>query len=392
MPDPSPHAAPLDILDRGLIFDATEQEPASRVACFTSLCRLASGRILCGFQNGPSKQAATSTVRLAESTDGGRAWTLLPAEFETTLDGTPGSLAALEVVESGPGRLLAFATWFDRSEPDRPLFDPLTEGILRSKQLSAESLDGGHTWTPWRELDLGELRGTALTGPTIRWEDGAIGVAFESFKEFDDPAPGQHAAWFAVSRDGGRGRDFATPLLVARDPEGRVYYWDQRLCVGRRPGELTAMFWTHDRAERRDLPVHMRHFQLKDDQLSASPITSTRIPGQIAAPLWLESRLLAFVVDRGAPATMSLWCSDDGGATWPMANRLVVYRHDEQAALSQGTENIDFKQYWEDMGRWSFGHPALCRLDGANVLAAWYAGTPTCMSIHWARVRVRAEN
>jgi hypothetical protein len=65
----------------------------------------------------------------------------------------------------------------------------------------------------------------------------------------------------------------------------------------------------------------------------------------------------------------------------------VVHTHDERAALSQGRENIDFKQYWEDMGKWSFGHPALRRLTDGRLLLAWYAGSPDRMSLHWARVR-----
>jgi hypothetical protein len=312
---------------------------------------------------------------------------LLPTEFDTSFQGTSGSLAAIELAEIERGHLLVFATWFDRSEPERPLFDPVTEGILRSKQLWAESQDGGVTWTSWCELNLGDLRGTALTGPVVRWEDGTIGLAFESFKEFDDPAPGRHAAWLLVSRSGVH--FFQQPLLVAQHPDGRVYYWDQRLCAGRLRGEFTALFWTHDLAQRRDLAIHLCHAKSGDDSFTVGPITETGITGQIAAPLWWDDRrLLAFVVDREAPATMSLWCSEDGGASWPKQHRLVVYRHEEQALLSQGTGNIDFKQYWEDMGRWSFGHPALCRLDASHVVVAWYAGTPSSMSIHWARVRV----
>ena len=66
---------------------------------------------------------------------------------------------------------------------------------------------------------------------------------------------------------------------------------------------------------------------------------------------------------------------------------LVIHTHDERAALTQGRENIDFKQYWEDMGKWSFGHPALRQLKDGRLLLAWYAGSPDCMSVHWARVR-----
>jgi hypothetical protein len=112
------------------------------------------------------------------------------------------------------------------------------------------------------------------------------------------------------------------------------------------------------------------------------------MPGQIAAPLWLDDdRQLAFIVDRDDPGTMTLWLSTDGGSTWPVDSRLVVYRHRTQAAVATGHDPVDFAQYWEDMGKWSFGHPALLPLDGGRVLAAWYAGDSNAMSLHCARIK-----
>jgi hypothetical protein len=114
---------------------------------------------------------------------------------------------------------------------------------------------------------------------------------------------------------------------------------------------------------------------------------ATPIRGQIAAPLELdEGRVAAFVVDRVRPGTMKLWLSPDGGRTWPDADSLVVHTHEEQAAVHSTAGAIEFAEYWEDMIRWSFGHPAMRRLDRDRVLVAFYAGSPGCMSIHWARV------
>jgi len=373
--------------DRGLIFDTTQQPVAGRIAYFTSLCVLRSGVILCGCQNGPAKHACSSTIRLCRSADAGRTWDLLPAAFETCIQGVPGSLGAAELVEVAPGRLLLFATWFDRREPDRPLFDPVTEGILKSKQLLAVSTDGGRSWSDWRELPTDKLKGCALTGPVLQWDDGTIAFPFESFKEYDDPRPGRHAAWLMVSHDGGE--TFLPPRLVAQHPEHRIYYWDQRLCTGPRRGDFSAFFWTHDLIDRRDLDVHLRLGNVSGAGIRVDAIRATTIPGQIAAPLRLpDGRLLAFVVDRGSPGTMTLWCSRDDGASWPTEGRLVIYTHDERALLSQGRDNVDFKQYWEDMGKWSFGHPALRLLADGRILLAWYAGTPACMSLHFARVRI----
>jgi hypothetical protein len=377
----------LVLEESGVIFDATRQSAETRIAFFTSLCRLRSGVWLCGFQLGPAKQSPRSTIGLCRSQDHGRTWTQQKWQFETHIDGVPGSLSTGEIVEVEPGRLLLFATWFDRSDPRRPLFNPATKGILRSRQLLAESTDEGLSWSGWRELPTPELAGCATTGPVVQWDDGTLAYTFESFKEYDDPRPACHAAWLIVSRDGGQ--SFSRPLLVAHDPAHRMFYWDQRLVAAGRPGEFVALFWTHDGAAQQDRCVHFRRASVVGSAIVGEDIRETTLPGQIAAPLMLpDGRLLAFIVDRRGPCTMTLWQSDDDGKSWPEHDRLIIHTHDERAAVKPGGVVIDFNQYWEDMGKWSFGHPALRRLDDAHVLCAYYAGTPDCMSIHWARVRI----
>lgn len=376
---------------RGTILDTSVLPAHERIAFFTSLCRLRSGTLFCGFQIGPKKHAATSTIGLCRSVDEGATWARVPTNFATTINGVPGELGAAELVEAYPGRLLLFSTWFDRSEPDRPLFDPETEGILKSKQLLSFSTDDGQTWSEWKEISTGELKGCAMTGPCLRWPDGTVAFLFESFKEFDDPNPGRHAAWMMLTQDAGE--TFSPPMLVAQHPEHLVYYWDQRLCIGPDPGGWTALFWTHDLANKRDLNVHIRHGRVDVSggraKLISQSIQATSIPGQIAAPQCLrDGRLVAFVVDRDRPGTMTLWVSSDEGRSWPEKHKRVIHVHEERAALSQGRDNIDFKQYWEDMGKWSFGHPAVTTLSHGDLLLAWYAGQPDCMSLHWARVSI----
>ncbi len=373
---------------RGLVYDASGRATDERVASFVSLCRLSSGSLICGFQLGSAKHAVTSTIRFCRSEDNGDTWQELPARFESELGGVPGSLGCGEIVELAPQHLLLYSTWLDRSDPDRPLFDPETEGILHTRQLLAESTDDGQTWSAWREVRVPDLSGCSCTGPIQQWPDGRIALALESYKNFDDPSPSTHAAWLLLSDD--NGQSFSAPYPVARHPEDRIYYWDQRLCRGEGDQDAVALFWTHDLPEERDLTVHLRRFSLNDDPDSAV-ITDTGIPGQVAAPLVLpDGRLLAFVVDRSGPMTMKLWQSTDGGQTWPVGDSLLVYEHDEQAALTQGTNNVDFAEYWEDMLRWSFGLPAIRSLGGDRILVAFYAGVPDCLSVHWARVDVTA--
>ena len=338
----------MQIEARGLISDAALRGDAERISYFTALCPLRSGTMLAGFQMGRLKHGPDNSIGLCRSTDGGESWSAIPFRFETRLEGTPGSLAGAEMVEVAPGRVLLFATWFDRSDRERPLFDPVTEGLLRSRQLMAVSTDEGLSWSPWREVSTPGLTGCALTGPVTAWSDGTIAFAFESFKEFDDPKPARHAAWLLISRDGGE--TFHPPWQVAQHPEHTLYYWDQRLCPTSTAGEFIALFWTHDRAAQRDRRVHFLRASIGDAQSENGLPTSghslpveTTIPGQIAAPVLLEDgRLFAFVVDRDQPGTLTLWQSLDGGVSWPSDSRLIVHQQAELAKLSQGREQIDF--------------------------------------------------
>ncbi|MDP6443248.1 MAG: sialidase family protein [Pirellulaceae bacterium] len=371
----------MEVVSRAVVYDASTHAPQPRIAYFTSLCQLRSGDILCGYQVGPTKHGSENTVAVSRSRDGGATWSGVDCQFETTVDGVPGSLAAAEMVEVEPGRLLCFTTWFDRSDPNRPLYNPETEGILRSKQLVAVSTDSGATWGDWREVPTPGLTGCATTGPALRFPDGLIAFAFESFKEFDDPEPARHAAWVIATQDGGE--TFGEPLLVGRDPRQAIYYWDQRLCRLSGAGEAAALFWTHDRSEQRDLRVHFTTLKLTASNIEVAEIRETNIPGQIASPAQLsDGRLLGFVVDRNRPGSMTLWQSADGGQSWPAEQKLLVHTQEERGAVTQGLENIDFDQYWEDMSKWTFGHPAIEVLPDDRALLAWYAGSPGCMSIH----------
>jgi len=91
--------------------------------------------------------------------------------------------------------------------------------------------------------------------------------------------------------------------------------------------------------------------------------------------------LLALVVDRGERCTLKLWMSEDDGASW--SERLVVYDHAKPDAVSQGKTNIDFVEYWGDMSKWTFGHPAIHSLGNGRILLAYYAGVTKCLRIHW---------
>ena len=184
-----------------------------------------------------------------------------------------------------------------------------------------------------------------------------------------------------MSRDAGK--SFTLPTLIAQDPTHGKYFWDQRLATKSEPGAYVGMFWTHNRAEQCDMNVHIIHGSIEQVTNANTIPTETVIEGQICACAADGNRVLAVVVDREQPGTIALWISKDNGASWGIEDRMVLHQHDEQALLTQGRTDIDYVEYWDDMAKWSFGHPAIQKIN-EGWLVAWYAGLPDRMSIHFA--------
>ncbi len=366
----------------GLIHDATAARPDERIAFVCGLYRASSESIFASCQLASAKSAPDSHLGLFRSRDHGLTWQRLPAQLPTSFQDIPGSIAGGELMEVAPDRLILVSTWYDRSDPERPLFDPVTEGLLKSKILKTFSDDDGETWSAWEEIPLHGLTGAAVSGGLLGWPDGSIGVGFESFKHYDEEVGNPHAAWILRSFD--RGASFPELSQVASDPAGMISYWDQRLCATTEPGEYLGLFWTHDRNVKADLTVHGKLGRCGESIATNLP-RPTGIEGQISGVTILADRsAIACVVNRNDPATISLWHSLDGGHTWPSESELTIYNHTEMAKLSQGASDIDFAQYWEDMGRWTFGHPAVLALSPGETLVTYYAGAPGVLNMHWA--------
>jgi hypothetical protein len=373
----------MQVIEHGIIFDARQAPPQRRFCSFTSLLCTADGRLLAAFRAGSSKDSADENILICESTDGGHSWELVWEGFPLEYAGVRGAWRAGALFELEPGRLLGYFTWFERTDPALPLSNPETQGILPSRLLLAESSDYGRSWHAWRELDVRPFEGVSATGAPLRLSDGALGFPYEAWKSYYDARPGTHHALLRRSPDAGR--TFESPIIVAHDPAARVFYWDQRLGIAPDTGRLIALFWTHDRQLGQDRNIHVA-WGSPDGRRWTSPPADTGFAGQIAYPLCLGGeRVLAVYVHRHDPPSIRAVLSRDFGRTWELAEECVVYESAAGRESGVGGQR-EFGDYWADMNRWTFGHPEACLLPDGQVLAAFYAGDTTAMSMHWARL------
>lgn len=394
----------MNLIDRGIVFDASVAPPHERCSAFTSLIRLADGTLICGFKLGPEKLCATDRMVLMQSADEGRTWGRLFDGFDTTFQGTPGSYSGGYLVEldptgpGGSGRLLISLHWIDRSDPTRPLSNPETAGVLPMKYLLAESRDAGRSWSAPHEISLAPHPGTNPTGAIVRLHNGQLMLSYESWKEWD-AVEGEQSA--NVKRSADSGATWGEPITMASDPAKQLYYWDNRVTVQPGTGRPLAALWTHQVERGVDAPIHL--VRGEPDGTRWSTPQSTPIQGQVAAPLFLdENRLLLVYVHRHDPPSMRAVLSDDAGKTWRLDEEVTLYESGQtrQAGMDQSRNEAE---YWDDMTRWTFGHPKAVRLNGGQVYVVFYAppdpagpanhSTPQAadtppLSIHGVRLQV----
>jgi sialidase-1 len=373
----------VQVLDQGLIYDAADAPPDRRFCAFTSTTVLSDGRILVAFHSGSAKEAPDENVLMRLSADRGRTWEAvcdgLPA---LTVDGKIGSWHHGRVTEPAPGHLLGAFWWLDRSDPARPMINPTTTGTLPNCIYLMDSFDEGRTWLNPRAVDTAPFPSVALMGQPLLLADGGIAVPSEAWKAYDDESYGEHSGILSISHDGGHTFEQA---VVAHDPNNRLLFWDERLASDPASGDLTGMFWTHDRVAGQDANAHIAWSQTPDGKSWTYP-RDTGIAGQIPRPLVLPGgRLLCVYVHRHRPPSLRAVLSPDCGKTWDLANELVFYQHALGPEAGMGGQR-GFADYYADMRVWSFGHVEPGLLPDGEVFAAFYAGDGASLGVRWARL------
>jgi hypothetical protein len=214
-----------------------------------------------------------------------------------------------------------------------------------------------------------------------------LALPYERWKEYDDPEPGTHSANLKLSFD--QGQTWNRVHVVASDPTGRHFYWDQRIASHLDTGLLVAMFWTHDREDGRDLDNHIA-WGSPDGGTWSAP-RPTGLPGQHCEPVALGGeRLLTLYVHRRNPPSLRAVLSEDFGCTWRRETEIACYHSPVGTESGMEAEPRAFDAFWQDMMAWRFGHPRGVRLPDGDVFVAFYAGDGNATSMHWARLSVGA--
>lgn len=351
------------------------------VATFPSVTVLPDGSLLAIYRVGPSKDSAGSVTEVRRSRDAGRTWSDAAAPFSASFQGVQGSLQVVYATVLPSGRLLASALWVDREAfPGAPLFHPETEGCLPMRVLVADSDDLGHSWSAWREVAVTpDIGPPSLTSPATVAPSGAIIISIETNKPYLDRSTWLQRVVHCESRDGGQ--TWSAPRTVCGDPSGAVFHWDQRLAVAP-DGMLAAFSWTYDKAANHYLPIRRHVSRDTGARWSTDTLDFADQPSHPA--VFADGRTVLAWVDRYGSRSIRARFAPALDGYFDPATEVVLYEAAAPAHVTADTAGM-----LTDMSTWSFGLPYAEALPGGeDALVVYYAGTPECMDIRWARLTV----
>ena len=210
-----------------MVWEAAVDDPVGH-ACEPRIARLADGEIVVAHRLGTRRESADGRPHLVTSPDAGATWTDLgrPLDF-LGVEGWDLRGAALAPLLSG--ELLTVVVALDK-RLDRPVYNPVTEGLVSVRNRIAVSGDGGRTWVRLDDLTGGPVPQTASQGLLVL-PQGDVLCTFETFKEYDDPGVWRYQGGVVRSRDGGRTWGECV-ISAASDPEHDPHdtmWWDPRI-------------------------------------------------------------------------------------------------------------------------------------------------------------------
>ena len=374
----------INIIDRGVIFKG-EKDTDQQSCAFPGICVLPGGRWIGSCRAAPAKKSSGGQHGLLSwSDDEGRTWRAPFSPFvPPSINGMPGLFRGAYITAFSENRLIAVLCWVDHSDPSLPYFNEETEGLLGTRIFFAESRDEGVTWSAPELMDTSPLNmPTPITGPVLLLSNGDLACQFELNKDYYDTSEWRHASVLMFSKDGGS--SWPEHAIVSRDPDNRIFYWDQRPGV-LADGRILDLFWTYDNQAALYRNIHAR--ESLDNGRTWSEMWDIGVPGQPAPPVSLPDGSLVMVyMDRTNTPAVKARISEDNGRTWAGGTETEIYL---AGTSSQTWKKGSMQDAWAEMSEFSLGLPTAARLQNGDILVAYYAGTGTDKTdVQWARIRV----
>lgn len=351
----------MRITESAILYDNPLPQLRSRHSFFPSLCRCADGTLAASVAIGEAFESVDSTSYILFSSDEGKTWSAPQPMFRKT--GAVPVTDYCKLTMLPDGRLLALGYAYLREDPEKPIGNPVTGGLLDDYIFYSLSSDNGRTWGEMIPIPCAWGPHAEASAPLTVLADGSWVTPITGFPNWEGEMTGPMCGRLLCSADhGATWQDDA--ICMAFDHSVTCY--EQRLCQ-LEDGTLVCIGWNEDVTTGQRLPNH--YTLSRDGGKTWSAPRSTGIGGQASSLCALSSNRLfalhAIRRDTDAPGIYG-YIVDLSDGNWNIVDSALLWAPQTPVLRDQHMAEI--------FAFLKFGQPSALRLDENKLLMThWFA-------------------
>jgi sialidase-1 len=353
--------------------------PQLRSACakFPALVQLPSGELLAMFELGQAFESVDSQTVISRSSDSGRTWQLQGRLYDTEeLDLDWPVSECLKPTLLKDSTLVAIGYRFHRRDPDLPIGNPKTGGLLPGDNVVSFSSDYGITWSAPEIIKHTCPETLEISGPCVELDSGDILATGCPFKMWDGSNPTGQTGILLRSKDKGRTWDSSCRYFTT--PGGRISPWESRICT-MRTGRIVVIVWAFDMGANKHLPNHVTVSH--DNGATWSEPINTGHMGQASNLMWPGNDMLLTVhAHREGDPGLYVRLVDFKNDKWKMVRQEVIWCEAPCQDTSKGIV--------EQFANLKFGQPSLLKLENDDILATHWCVENCLYKIKTHRLKI----
>lgn len=312
---------------------------------------------------GEAFESVDASSCISFSSDGGKTWGSPKAMFDKS--GYPCSVSeSCKVVSLKDGRLAAIGYAYLRKDPELPVGNPETGGLLEDFIFWSVSEDEGKTWSAMTPVACAWGPHAEASAPLTVLDDGSWVTPITGFLTWEGNMTGPMCGRLLRTEDEGKTwEDSAICMEFGGQP---VTCYEQRMCQ-LDSGGLVCIGWNENTETGERLDNHYT-FSCDRGKTWSSPV-STGVRGQASSVCALGGdRLLALHAvrrDTDRPGIYG-YVVDFSHHSWDIRDRMLIWEPE--------TPVVKDDKMAEVFAYLKFGQPGAIRTrDGKILMSHWYA-------------------
>ena len=353
----------MKVLDSSIIYENPLPQLRSRHSFFPFACECKDGTLLALYAVGEAFESVDSTTCISRSTDGGKTWSK-PKPILDKSDWDVPLTDYLKPVCLPDGRIAAFGYGFPRPNPEYPLGNPQTGGLLEDVMLLSISEDQGQTWSKPQKVGCSWGPHMEASSPLVILQDGSWITPITGFPDWEGRMTGPMCG--KVLRTEDEGKTWEDSAVCMNFPNGATTCYEQRICQ-LASGTLVCIGWNEDTISGQRL---CNHYTLSfDNGKTWTEPASTGVGGQASFVCAIGGeRLLALHAVRRDTDRPGIYGSivDLSEKTWKVTESQLLW--EPPVPITKDTKMAEIFAFLK------FGQPgAILLADGDLLMTHWFA-------------------